>query len=191
MGWVSPTGHNDPQNAWSNETNAYDENTGSFASGWHFSEAPYLELTLTSPISCDKVQVYVGTFSNSDVSIYVYYSDAWHSIFSGTIAKNQWVEKEIGSTQTVSKAKFQGNLSGTSYWLCEFDFNEVEAAGYYHGLKVQGVGELALCDVGTHPLRIRKGDTTYGIELVPTTDSNASAIRIKTPAGIKAIRKYT
>ncbi|GAG83209.1 unnamed protein product, partial [marine sediment metagenome] len=24
---------------------------------------------------------------------------------------------------------------------------------YYHGLKVQGVGELALCDVGTHPLQ--------------------------------------
>ncbi len=62
---------------------------------------------------------------------------------------------------------------------------------YYHGLKVQGVGELALCDVGTHPLRIRKGGTTYGMELVDIEDPNASAIRIKTGAGIKAIRKYT
>jgi len=62
---------------------------------------------------------------------------------------------------------------------------------YYHGLKVQGVGELALCDVGSHPLRIRQGGTTYGIELVDTSDPNASAIRIKTPGGIKAIRKYT
>jgi len=66
-----------------------------------------------------------------------------------------------------------------------------EVGGYYHGLKVQGVGELALCDVGTHPLRIRKGGTTYGIELVATDDPNASAIRIKTGIGIKAIRKYT
>lgn len=65
------------------------------------------------------------------------------------------------------------------------------SAGYYHGLKVQGVGELALCDVGSHPLRFRKGETTYGIELVATDDPNASAIRIKTGAGIKAIRKYT
>lgn len=63
--------------------------------------------------------------------------------------------------------------------------------GYYHGLKVQGVGELALCDVGSHPLRIRKGGTTYGIELVAVDDPNASKIRIKTSAGIKAIRKYT
>ncbi|GAH66116.1 unnamed protein product, partial [marine sediment metagenome] len=62
---------------------------------------------------------------------------------------------------------------------------------YYHGLKVQGEGELALCDVGSHPLRMRKGGTTYGIELVETDDPNASRIRVKTGAGIKAIRKYT
>jgi len=62
---------------------------------------------------------------------------------------------------------------------------------YYHGLWIQGVGELALCDAGSHPLRIRKGGTTYGIELVDTSDPNASAIRIKMPGGIKAIRKYT
>jgi len=62
---------------------------------------------------------------------------------------------------------------------------------YYHGLKVQGVGELALCDVGSHPLRIRKGGVTYGIELVATSDANASKVRIKTPVGMKAIRKYT
>ncbi|GAH69806.1 unnamed protein product, partial [marine sediment metagenome] len=62
---------------------------------------------------------------------------------------------------------------------------------YYHGLKVQGVGELALCDAGVNPLRIRKGGVTYGVELVETSDPNASKIRIKTPAGIKAIRKYT
>ena len=64
-------------------------------------------------------------------------------------------------------------------------------AAYYHGLKVQGVGELALCDVGNSPLRIRKGGVTYGMELVDISDPNASAIRIKTGAGIKAIRKYT
>ncbi|MBA7587108.1 hypothetical protein ES708_29125 [subsurface metagenome] len=62
---------------------------------------------------------------------------------------------------------------------------------YYHGLKVQGVGELALCDVDSHPLRMRKGGVTYGVELVAIDDPNASRIRIKTGAGIKAIRKYT
>lgn len=60
----------------------------------------------------------------------------------------------------------------------------------YHGLRVQSVGELVLCDVGNCPLRIRKGGITYGIALVDTSDPDASAIRIKTGAGIKAIKKY-
>lgn len=64
-------------------------------------------------------------------------------------------------------------------------------SAYYHGLEVQGEGELALCDVGSHPLRMRKGGITYGIELVATNDPNASRVRIKTGVGIRAIRKYT
>jgi len=78
--------------------------------------------------------------------------------------------------------------SADAYWGL---VGYIAVAGYYHGLKVQGVGELALCDVASNPLRIRKGGITYGIELVETDDPNASAIRIKTPAGIKSIRKYT
>jgi len=42
----------------------------------------------------------------------------------------------------------------------------------------------------TSPLWIRKGATTYGIPLVGTSDSSASAIRINTSSGIKALRKY-
>jgi len=74
--------------------------------------------------------------------------------------------------------------------LLDWGSEEILSA-YYHGLKVQSVGELALCDVGTNPLRVRKGGTTYGVELVDTSDPNASAVRIKTSSGIKAIRKYT
>jgi hypothetical protein len=42
----------------------------------------------------------------------------------------------------------------------------------------------------TSPLRIRKGNNTYGIVLVDLTDPNASPVRIKTSSGIKALRKY-
>lgn len=62
--------------------------------------------------------------------------------------------------------------------------------GVYHGLKVQGIGELALCDAGTNPLRIRKNGVTYSLKLVDTSDPYASPVRIKTGAGVKAIRKY-
>lgn len=62
---------------------------------------------------------------------------------------------------------------------------------YYQGLKVQGIGDLALCDAGVNPLRIRKGGITYGIKLVETDDTDASKVRIKTSTGIKSMRKYT
>ncbi len=75
--------------------------------------------------------------------------------------------------------------------LLDWGSEETEGVVYYHGLKVQGASELALCDVGTNPLRVRKGGTTYGLELVDTSDPNASTVRIKTGAGTKAIRKYT
>jgi hypothetical protein len=42
----------------------------------------------------------------------------------------------------------------------------------------------------TSPLRIRKGNTTYGIVLVDINDASASKIRIQTSSGLKALRKY-
>lgn len=71
------------------------------------------------------------------------------------------------------------------------DINEAVSATYYPGLKVQGEGDLALTDVGAHPLRVRKGGITYGLELVATADPNASRIRVRTSSGTMAIRKYT
>jgi len=106
----------------------------------------------------------------------------WRKANTGTYAEG-CVERSTNSGST-----------WTSWTAQDFmfeDWGEAIAAAYYHGLKVQGEGELALCDVGSHPLRIRKGGTTYGIELVAVDDPNASRIRLKTSAGTKAIRKYT
>jgi|GEM_PF-3270897 len=55
--WVSPTGYNDPGGAWSNETLAYDGNTGTAAQEGGWCGQQWLELT-HSALSCDKVRVY-------------------------------------------------------------------------------------------------------------------------------------
>ncbi len=62
---------------------------------------------------------------------------------------------------------------------------------YIPGFRVQGEGDLALRAAAGQPLRVRKNDVTYGLELVLTTDPNASRVRIRTSAGTRAIRKYT
>nr|MBP8302658.1 hypothetical protein [Phycisphaerae bacterium] len=42
----------------------------------------------------------------------------------------------------------------------------------------------------TSPLRIAKHGTVYGIALVDPSDSSASAIRVATRSGVKALRRY-
>ena len=74
-GWVSPTGNADPSGQWTTETNAYDDNTGTYAShtgsgGW----GGFLELSLSSPIYCNRVRVFsdfgYGVVDRVDVDIY-------------------------------------------------------------------------------------------------------------------------
>ena len=123
MGWISPTGHDDYDVfPWAYETLAYDDDTASSAAnsiGGH-----WLELSLTSAISCDKVRIFCSTVSPTNSwQIEVYYSGSWHSIKNAIIAEDEWVEVEIGSTQTVDKAKVYANQNNNK--LYEFAFNEV------------------------------------------------------------------
>ena len=108
-------------------------------------------------------------------------STAYHHYISGLAASTDYIFRIVGVEGV-----------NTSYGDNE-QFTTTAQPSYYHGLKVQGESaELALCDVGTpFALRIRKGVTTYGIELVATDDANASRIRINTGVGIKALRLYT
>lgn len=85
----------------------------------------------------------------------------------------------------------KGEVSPDKDLRLRSDTDKEQVVTYYHGFNIQGVGELALCDVGNSFLRVRKSGVTYGLGLVDVSDPNASAVRIKIPAGIKAIRKYT
>jgi len=196
MGWVSPTGFVDGGGSWTSEILAYDEDTGTYASetipavGW----GNYLELTHAA-IDCDKVQIWCSYQANVDLmEVDVYYGGAWHNIYSGPATVGAYVEYPIGGTESVTAMRIRFSVTKKSRWVGvhEADFWEVEGAVYYHGLKVQGeAAELALCDVGNHPVRISKGGVTYGIEVVAVDDPNASRVRVKIPSGVRSIRKYT
>ena len=121
MGWVSPTGHNDPDSAWTWETNAYDEDTLTYAKVW--TPDAWLEFT-HSAINSSKVRVYPRTYLRQ-WSVDVYYSGSWHNILDTVILpKEEWNEIEIGSTQSVTKARISNAGSGMWCWLAEFDFWE-------------------------------------------------------------------
>jgi len=134
MGWVSPDGFLDPSSGWTTEENAYDDNEGTLANNVWSNWGDYLELTLSSSISCDKVQIYIADVSpsppynrfNPDIDIDVFWGGSYHNIFSGTVTKDTWVEKAIGSIETVDKAQVKSNTVQYHTRLYEFDFWEVE-----------------------------------------------------------------
>jgi hypothetical protein len=83
--WVLPTGYDDPGNAWSLETNAYDNNTSTSASSsmdagsW----SQYLVLN-HSALTCGKIRFYVGQshVSVNQVQIDVY-NGTWVTVHTG------------------------------------------------------------------------------------------------------------
>lgn len=130
MAWVNPTGTVDTGGTWTDDGNAIDGNTGTFAYSANNNNNNYLEMTHAA-LSCDKVQIYVNKYKsgaedvNCDVD--VYYSAAWHNIFSGIVTADTWTEKTIGSTETVTSARVKPNAlsAGKHMRIKALQFNEI------------------------------------------------------------------
>lgn len=137
--WVSPTGKADPGSDWHNEQLAHDDNLGTLAS---CSNTPngqwtdYIELWYLDGLSCSKVRVYMQNSNDTNpyVEIGVLYGGSWNSIFTGTITKSVWVEKEIGSTETVTKMRVRwyndtGELMTVRFYEADFYGDEIVVGG--------------------------------------------------------------
>jgi len=133
--WILPTGFNDPGECWDAEAEAYDGEKITRAtsvvpaSSW----GCYLELTCAA-ISCSKVRFYAYYYATSidQISLDVYYSGTWHNIYEGIFADREWVEKEIGSIQTVTamRAKFHNiNLTRKAAYCYETAFFQPGVGG--------------------------------------------------------------
>lgn len=151
--WISPTGFVDSGGTWTNEDEIYDDDTGANSYGGTNipteSWSDYVELT-HSGISCLRVRFW-ATWRSPGVSIIsldVYYSAGWHNIYEGDYIHREWVEKEIGSVQTVTamQAKFY-NSSDAAPWDHEFyeaDFGKLGAAGTLEGTGETGIATFAM-----------------------------------------------
>lgn len=93
---VSPTSFADTGGTWSNEANAYDGDTGTYAqeSTPATSWGNYLDLTFGGAFS-NGIRYYMngygaGTVNQTEISIY--YDGAWHSTYNGTFTNLAWTE---------------------------------------------------------------------------------------------------
>jgi hypothetical protein len=132
-GWLSPTGHNDPDTKWDNETNVYDDETTTLAQSFHDINDAYgqwshdLELT-HSAILVDKIRFWAKKDAIMDTAqVDVYDGANWTNVFSGAYSDNQWVESATFTAQNVQKARIRFHLTnngaGEYFELHEFDFH--------------------------------------------------------------------
>jgi len=130
MGWISPTGYEDPDNAWYTPTYAYDKNTSTKAwtympnAGW----GKFLNLTLAEPITSNKIKCFLWGISDYtdkvDVDVYNSVTDTWVNVYEGSTTKGNWVEYPF-SVITISKARIRFYYEGEEEVLYAYIF-EVE-----------------------------------------------------------------
>lgn len=150
---ISPTGHTGGSGWAGDETNAYDDNNGTTATdpvpgGW----TDWLELTVAAT-TCDSIRfMTVRDADHLTVQIEVYYSGAYHAVYNAATYSNlTWELVSIGSTQSVTKARYRQYINvnpGTGY-LYEFDFGGSSVTPSYSGLS-RGWHTIAACANVTH-----------------------------------------
>ena len=134
-GWVSPTGHEDPDNVWSGETNIYDdERTASVCptpcGGW----TSYIELLISPAIQCSGIRFQASFASSEDpnkqAQIDVYrdggWVNVWDGYYQGYCGSHPWNEVEFSQGE-VTRARLRFYQTNPFCWtvhtyLYEFDF---------------------------------------------------------------------
>ena len=125
--WVSPDSTNDFGN-WTNEANAIDDNTGSYATFGAATE--YMELILTNSVTTDMIRIYASDGASGDLNINCdfYYDGAWNDVYDGEVAGAEWVTlTNAAGIKEVEKARVESSDGGTCR-LWEFDFES-----HFHG----------------------------------------------------------
>jgi len=152
--WTDPTGFNDPDGKWNDETKAYDNNTVTFAyatvplSTW----SSWLELTHAGLV-CSRIRFFTAKVVQTECVLEAYYSSAWHEIFSGDAYNNgAWTEVNLFNMPYVTKVRYKGKcgtLIPDRAVLMELDFGVgVWNTGLLSGISVSYDGDYHLILTG-------------------------------------------
>ena len=129
--WRSPTGFEDPDTKWDDETDAYDDNTGSRAINLDIPPKSWgNDLILTrAAVTCRRVRFYARSSLIDQIDLDIYYDGGWHGLYLGAYGSQQWVEKIIDPAKSITKARvkfYNSDAEITDHArIYEFDFGEV------------------------------------------------------------------
>ena len=129
--WASPTSHTDASGNWTDETNIYDDDTGTF--GYRNNVPPgawsdFIELNIAA-VTCSHVRFWahwhVTGISTIDVDVFDSVGLAWVDVYQGTFADLAWDTRALAAVLTVNRARvrFKNDSGGNQrHDLYEFDF---------------------------------------------------------------------
>jgi hypothetical protein len=99
MGWVRPTGYEDPNNFWANEPNAYDGDTATYSQSNTLGTVTwsYFLILTRATITCDSVRFYcaVPNEPGASIDIDIRRDGVWEDLYQGTFTAYEWVEKSF------------------------------------------------------------------------------------------------
>jgi prepilin-type N-terminal cleavage/methylation domain-containing protein len=167
-GWISPTGHSDPGNQWSNETNAYDGNSSSYASntfggaGW----GQFIVLSMATSTLSDRLRV-KADYQDAiiqEVDIDIYTGGSWVDAFQGgdeATWNGKFVEITYAKSE-ITQVRFRYNYSSGGYYYWFYELEVYQAApvvtlptcGTYPATAVQRTAAIlhsAVSDDGGEP----------------------------------------
>ena len=143
--WIDPTGFGDPGSEWINETNIYDNDTGTHGdrmnlTGW----SDYINLN-HDVFWCDKIQIYCYR-RDADIEVEVshYGSDLeWHVVYTGAYLDREWDEISLGGTYQITAVRLRFNNVGANVniYFYECDFNETTEVGWDHKWNTQTISK--------------------------------------------------
>jgi len=124
--YSSPTGNEDPQTAWSNEGNAYDDDTETYAettASVNSGEWSDEIIVTRASLSAIGVRFWYGGVANQ-INVDAYYDGEWHDVYEGAAATGEWVSKYFSDgPHDVIKFRFYLKAASTgAAYLYEADF---------------------------------------------------------------------
>lgn len=128
--WISPDGHADPNNAWTDEPNAHDGNISTSAltsldiNAW----SGFLGLTFSRAIISNKLRIYVLCHALDLIDIIAKINGSWVNVYQGTIPNKTWIQKAFseGSVSEIKVRFYRPSSSAmSSKQIFDVDLGEV------------------------------------------------------------------
>ena len=188
--------------AYTNEAYVHDGNDGTYSRAYSTSSVGSVTYIIT--FTCSKNLIEIKFYAKgitvgsplSTLTEFSYYDGSWNQLALLTIANDPtWYTYDAGYTNVTKIKIYTPVTTGASsreIWVYTASANGEHDDSGIRNQKSDSIVSIA-CEplIASHKLRFRKGDTTVGIPLVQTTDSQASPLRIYDGSSVKAVMKYS